>query len=403
MSLSTRNPMKDQVVIVGVGSSPYGRDLGRSRLSLGLEAAVKAIEDAGIDKQQIDGICGNSMGMLAVGDAGCLSLQGALGIERITWMINSTQGAALAHPAYAVAAGACDYALVVQVLVRGPGMSSSAANDPLRMRMAMSEGGGGFGRGHVEQRWTHSAEPYAAWAGRYLATYNAPRDVFGMVAINNRSWAAKNPEAILKTPINMETYLNSRMIREPLAVLDMDLPCDCAEALVITTAEHARDLKQKPVYIHAMTLGGTRVGEYYENGLAWNKTCPWVAMEALWPKSDLKREDMDLFFPYDGFSPITVSFTEAAGYCGVGECWDLFQDCWDAEAGILRLNGGKTVLTTNGGGMSHGRNGGFNFYAEAVRQLRGQAGERQVPNAKYALMGIGSFYHDPVAAVLRAD
>ncbi len=245
MSLSTRNPMKDQVAIVGVGSSPYGRDLGRSRLSLGLEAAIKAIEDAGIDKQQIDGTCGNSMGMLAVGDAGCLSLQGALGIEKITCMINSTQGAALAHPAYAVAAGACDYALVVQVLVRGPGMSSSAANDP--MRMAMSEGGGGFGRGHLEQRWTHSAEPYAAWAGRYLATYNAPRDVFGMVAINNRSWAAKNPEAIHKTPINMETYLSSRMIREPLAVLDMDLPCDCAEALVITAAERARDLKQKPV------------------------------------------------------------------------------------------------------------------------------------------------------------
>ena len=99
-----------------------------------------------------------------------------------------------------------------------------------------------------------------------------------------------------------------------------------------------------------------------------------------------------------------VALTEAAGFCGPGEAQGLFKSCWDEDANILRLNGGRTLVHTHGGGLSMGRAGGFNFYTEAVRQLRGTEGERQAPAAKTALLCAGSsFFHDPASVILRAD
>src|SRR6202007_1804098 len=98
-SAMARNPLKDQIAVVGVGSTPYGRDLQRSELSLGLEAARRTNEDAGIDRQEIDGLCGSGMTPLAMGGAGFLSLQGALGIERATWVKNGWLGSGFVYAA----------------------------------------------------------------------------------------------------------------------------------------------------------------------------------------------------------------------------------------------------------------------------------------------------------------
>ncbi len=188
-----------------------------------------------------------------------------------------------------------------------------------------------------------------------------------------------------------------------MQLLDMDLPVDCGEALIITTAERARDLPRKPVYIHAMSLGGSRVGEFYENTLSWSENSSWKSLEGLWERSELRVEDMDLFFPYDGYTINAVALTEAAGFCKPGEASDLFESSWDTDRNILRLLG-RTYVSTNGGNLSHGRAGGFNYYTDAVRQLRGTEGERQVPGVKNALLCAGSsFFHDPAAVVLRAE
>lgn len=398
--MSTRNPIKDQVAIVGVGSAPYGRDLKRSLLDLGLEAARNAIEDAGIEKEQIDGICGNGMGPMVTHDAGFLSIQGALGIPKAGWVMNGWLGSQIVYAAQAVFSGGCDYCLIVQASQRTGAMSRSAFNDPFRRR-ATELASGGFGHQYSEG-WIHSGEPYAAWMNKYMHDYGAPREMLGMVSINNRTWASLNPAAVLRTPITMEDYLNARMIREPLGLLDMDIPVDAAEAMVLTTAERARDLDRKPVYIHAMSLGGTLIGEYYENGLAWDETAPFVAFEKMWPGSDIGRDEIDLFYPYDGYTPNVISCIEAAGFAKTGETWDLFQDAWKEDEQRLRLNG-RTYMSTNGGSMSHGRMGGFNYYVEGVRQLRGECNGRQVEDAKTALFGVGSFYHDPAAVIFRAD
>jgi acetyl-CoA acetyltransferase len=400
-----RNPLKDTVAVVGVGSTAYGRDLQRSELSLGLEAALKAIEDAGLDRNQIDGICGTGMTPLAQGGAGFLTLQGALGIEKATWVKNGWLGSCFVYAAEAVFSGLCDAALVVQAYTRGVGMSRSAANDPFRLRAAnLSPGGDSLGRvTDFARRWMHSGEPYAAWMGRYMHDYGVGKEVFGRIAVNNRSHACHNPNAAMRTPITMDDYLASRVIWEPMQLLDMDVPVDCAEALVITTSERARDLPHKPVYIHALSLGGSRVGEFYENTLGWTETAPWIALEGVWARSDLTVEDIDIFFPYDGYTLSAVALTEAAGFCKPGEAGDLFADSWDDDNQILKLHG-RTYVSTNGGNLSHGRAGGFNYYTEAVRQLRGTEGPRQVEGARHTLLSPGSsLFHDPAAAVLRAD
>ncbi len=398
-----RNPLKDQIAIVGVGSTPYGRDLKRTELSLGLEAAVAAIGDAGIDRQQIDGICGSGMTPLAMGGAGFLSLQGALGIERCTWVKNGWLGSAFVYAVEAVFSGLCDTVLVVQTYSRNPGMSRAAARDPFRLRASQyADVGGDVGLADFSKRWLHSGEPYAAITRRYCHDFGVNKDAFGLMAVNNRSHGSRNPQAVMQQPITLDEYNASRMIWDPMQMLDMDVPVDCGEALVITTAERARDLDVKPVTIHAMALGGTRVGEYYENALGWTKNAFWVSMQGLRERSDIELTDVDIFYPYDGYTLDAIAVTEAAGFCKPGGSGDFFKSSWDHGRNVLRLNG-RTEVTTNGGGLAVGRAGGANLYAEAVRQLRGTEGDRQVSGAKSALIGIGSFFHDPSAVMLRSD
>lgn len=404
--MTARNPMKDKLAIVGIGATKYSRDAKRTPLDLGLEAARRAILDAGIDKREIDGIVGMEYGYLAR-NANFLALEEGLGVGEITWAMGGRLGATLLQAANAVFSGACEVALVVQSTFRDPRISSSAGRDAMRMRFAETHNGYMPPRwtrsADVSLRWAHTEEPYAAWAARYMHDYNVPRDVFGMVAVNNRTNAMLNDNAVMRTPITLDDYHNARMIREPLCILDCDLPVDAAEAIVLTTVERARSLKQKPVYIHAASLGLSGSGvERYENGRSWTETAPWVAMKAMWAKSDIKLPDVDIFYAYDGFTTLSVAFTEAAGYCKPGETYDLYKQSWDKAENRLKLNG-RVVMMPSGGSLSQGRLGGFNYYTDAVAQLRGQAGKRQVKDAKVALAGIGSFYHDPVAMLLRVD
>jgi len=401
--MSKRNPMGDKVAIVGVGATAYGRRLDRSRLSLGLEAAKKAIRDAGLAKEDIDGIAGTGSGMFAVGEANFLALQEGLGIREITWCLNAEMTQGILHAAHAVFSGACETAVVVHAETRSPVLSASAQTEPLRVRAMEFQGAGVRPFGDYAQGWIHSGEPYAALAGRYLHEFGVPREVLGLIAINNRSNAVMNENAVLRTPITMDDYLSARMVRDPFGILDMDLPVDCGEAIVITTEERAQALPKKPVYIHAATFGEANRGtEYYENVGDYRAMSPWVAMAALWGKSDLTLDDIDIFFPYDGYTINAICFTEAAGYCQAGEAWDFFRENWDETSNRLKI-GGKTLVTTNGGSLSHGRSSGFNYYTESVLQLRGEAGARQLAGCRATLIASGSLYHDPSVAILRTD
>jgi acetyl-CoA acetyltransferase len=199
----------------------------------------------------------------------------------------------------------------------------------------------------------------------------------------------------------MEDYLAARMIREPLSMLDMDIPVDGGDAFVLTTAERARDLPNRPVLIHAACDGiVASPGEDQIPGL--HRHGQHVVVDFLKARSDLWIDDVDLYYPYDGFTIITLSWFENSGWCGPGEAGDFIRDYWDKDADRILING-KVPVNTHGGALSEGGTQGSGHVREAVTQLRGAAGERQVPWAKSALVTPGGFFFNSQGMVLRVD
>ena len=391
-----RNPAKDQVAIVGVGTTQFARSLpGRSGPSLALEASRNAILDAGLTAADIDGIAASAMPMYGSGGAGPVFLQEALGIPETLW--DATIAIPFPYPlgaaVNAVFSGACTSALVVHSLFR-VGASRSASSDPFRARWAPNMSG--------LRRPAAGSDGYAAFASRYMHDYGAKKEDFGLVAINERANASRNPHAAMREPISMDDYLNARMIRWPLGLLDMDVPIDGADAVVVTTAERARDLAKKPVYVHAISSGRTEHPTVTGlESLEYN--AQHVVVNALKQKSDIGLTEGDLFFAYDGFTVITLNWIENAGWCGKGEAPAFLRQHWDDDANGVRING-RMPLNPHGGNLSEGATQGSGHTREAVTQLRGEAGDRQVAyDPKSAVLMLGGMYMNAVGMVLRAD
>jgi acetyl-CoA acetyltransferase len=389
MTIARRNPIKDQVAFASAATTGFSRSGGDvSAGSMAVDAAVAAIEAAGIDRREINGLLGTNNGYI----------QTALGIPEINYY-NATVapfGFAIATAVGAVSSGLCDVLLAYHSLYRTPALSRSAANDPFRLAAMRGFGGGddGFGPDNIRL-----APAYAAWAGRYLHEYNERRDLFGYIAINDRTNASKNPAAVMREPFTMDDYLQARMVREPFCMLDMDVPVDGADAFIITTAERARDMALPPVLIHASTTGQAEYNEE-DQAKSLRRHGQHIVIDSLRGKSDFWLDDIDLFLPYDGFSFITVSWIENVGYCGLGEARGFIEDNWDSDQQRLLIRG--RPVNPHGGGLSEGATQGSGHTREAVHQLQGLAGDRQVAGASTALLLIGGFFFNSQGAMLRA-
>jgi acetyl-CoA acetyltransferase len=244
-----------------------------------------------------------------------------------------------------------------------------------------------------------SAEGYAAWASRYFFEYGATREVLGRIAINERTNALRNPLAVMKTPLTMDDYLSARMVREPLCLLDMDVPVDGADAFVVTTAERARDLPNRPVLIHAATNGLTaRNTEETIDGLHHHGQ--HVVIKSLREKSDIWIPDIDVYFPYDGFTIITLNWFENVGFCKPGEAGAFLRDNWDHDSNRVLIDG-TIPVNPHGGALSEGGTQGSGHIREAVHQLQGLAGDRQVPDARRALVTAGGFFFNAQGVTLH--
>ncbi|HXY91931.1 MAG TPA: thiolase family protein [Acidimicrobiia bacterium] len=395
MSVATRNPAKDQVAIAAAATTGFTRSrTGVTPDSLAVDACVDAIRAAGIDKSEVNGLIGANNGYL----------QSALGIPEVNYYVGPgiPFGFAIANAVGAVSSGQCDVALVYHALYRNPMFSRSAANDPFRrgapfgMGGAGALGGDGFGPDTVR-----GAVGYTAWASRYLYEYGETRDLFGYIALNDRSWASHNPGAVMRDPMTMDDYLDARMIRWPLSLFDMDVPVDGADAFVVTTAERARDMALPPVLVHACTTGQIDQNEEDEQP-SLHRHGQHVVVESLRAKSDFWIDDIDVFFPYDGFSFITVSWIENSGWCGPGEARAFIEENWDDDDRRLLLRG-RIPVNPHGGGLSEGATQGSGHTREAVHQLQGLAGDRQVPGAARALLFLGGFFFNSQGVALRAD
>lgn len=379
----------DGVAIAGAFGAPYSRDRKRSALAMATEAAIGALDDAGISRDQVDGLAGSLL-------IPASELQFALGIPQITWWNNHR------IPFYhqvleamnAVWAGAASTVLCYHVTYRATGASATAAKDPFRTR---------FGAGSAAP----SANPdsgmnqvgYAAWAGRYLHEYGVDRTTLGMIAVNGRSNAAGNRHAVMRTPLTMDDYLGARMIRQPLTILDMDLPVDGADAFIVTTAERARDMRQRPVSIHAGSMGQARVN-HEEQLLDLDHTGQQIAAKSMWERSDLTLDDVDVFLPYDGFSIIAARWFESIGYCGYGEAHDFMKRHWNEERRRIEIDG-RILVNPHGGSLSDGGTQGSGHFREAILQLRGQADNMHHSSPSTALVTSGGFFFNSAAVLLR--
>lgn len=390
MTVSNRNPMKDQVAIAGAATTGFvAKNTPRTQTSLAAEAAIEVIKACGLSRDDVDGLCGSWPATHV--------LQSALGLPKLTWSGNPMIPMVdhLATAAAAVHAGLCNVVLVYHAAYRAAWNTGSALKDPFRRV------GGPLLPPPPAPETFGGAPGYAGWASRYVYEFGATREDFGAVARNARACAARNPAAAIRTPLSMEDYLNARMVREPLCLYDMDLAVDGADAFIVTTAERARDMPHKPVLINAAVLGQVAHNEEDQTvGLRDNGQ--QVVVETLKAKSDFWIDDIDVYFPYDGFSVIALNWLENVGWCKPGEAGAFLRDHLRSDDGEVLING-RVAINPHGGSLAEGATQASGHIREAVHQLQGLAGERQVTGAQRALITAGGFFFNAQGVSLRTD
>jgi acetyl-CoA acetyltransferase len=361
-----------RATVVGVGYSSVHRELGVDTRPLVVDACVAALRDAGLTPTGIDAV----FEYPGVGSQSAVNVQRLLGIGDLKAYgdLGGSGPSGLAAAMAAVAAvesGSCDVALVFRSVNREWGQQSGRVEVPPAANAAQF------------------TLPYGDFGGiipsmgmrkyRRLAELGGSEEDYGQIAVNARRWAAMYERGVLTKPLTMDDYLSSRFVAEPLRLLDCDYPVTGACAAIITTAERARDLAGQPVTIDSVAFGtGSRPDWTFSDDLLFGGTIGCA--RRLWENSSVTARDVDVAELYDGFTHITISWIEALGLCGIGEFGD-----W-VDGGKRIGPGGALPLNTNGGQLAAGRLHGLAFLTEAVQQLRGDCGQRQVPGARVAVV-----------------
>jgi acetyl-CoA acetyltransferase len=360
-----------RVVVSGLGLSETGRHLRRNGLDLALDASLAAIADAGLQRSDVDGLAS-----MPFGDRPPEEVVDALGLE-LDWMGGANAGAQLGviiNAAMAIAAGLCRHVLVYRSVSQLGGMLGSASG-------ALPEPIGPW-EWHVPFHEYSAVNLMAMQARRHMHDYGTTKEQLGWVALTCRRHAELNEQAVMRSAMSMEDYLSAPMISDPLGRFDCDLPIDGAVGIVLSSLDTAADCPNPPVRLEA-------VGCANHDTHGWEPRIDFPAMAAtdaaaqLWGRTDLKPSDVDVAELYDGFSILTLSWLEALGFCGEGEAGDF------VDGGERIALGGALPLNTYGGQLSAGRLHGFWLFHEAVLQLRGHAGRRQVPGAAIAVTSAG--------------
>jgi acetyl-CoA acetyltransferase/uncharacterized OB-fold protein len=384
--------LERRAILSGVGQSQIGRRLFRTDLDLTCEAALAAIADAGLTPADIDGLAcyPGPMGAAAPGFAGpgTPEVQDALGLQ-LGWHGSGGEGPAQVAPvmlaALAVAAGLCRHALVYRTVTEATAAAGSG-------RLGIGAGSrtvSGFAQWVIPFGAMSAANWLALHAVRHMHEFGTRREHLAEIALTARAHAALNPAAIYRDPLTLEDYLNARMVTWPFGLYDCDVPVDGSTAVVVSPAAAARDLPRPAVHIHA-------IGSSIRSRPVWDQWEDITTMAArdaaaqMWARADLGPGDVDTVQLYDGFSWLTLAWIEALGFCGRGEAGPF------VEGGRLRL-GGDLPLNTWGGQLSGGRLHGFGFLAEAIRQLRGECGPRQVQDCEVVVVAAGG---GPIAGCL---
>jgi acetyl-CoA acetyltransferase len=391
-----------RAVISGVGQSQIGRRIYRDPLDLTIEAALRAIEDAGLTRADIDGVA-TYPGAMSVppgfSGVGVTEIQDALRLN-LNWFAGGVelpgQLGSVVNAVAAVAAGLADHVLCFRTV-----WEASAQGDQGRASVTAGGGGGGSFRATGFMQWTlpFGAPSASNWIGmmaqRHMYEFGTTREQLAQIALNGRANAARNPNAIYRDPMTLEDYLDVRMVSTPLCLYDCDVPADGSTAVIVSRADSAPDLRKPPVRIEAM-------GSALHGRPSWDQFDDLTTMALrdasamMWDRTELTPDDVDSTQVYDGFSFIALCWLEALGFCAHGEGGP-----WLA-AGRPTARHESMPLNTHGGQLSAGRLHGYGFLHEACVQLWGEGGERQVGRPEVAVAAAGG---GPLAScfLLRRD
>ncbi len=373
--------LKDRTAIAGVGQTEFSKESGRSELQLACESVKAALDDCGLTPADVDGLITFTMDT-----SDETEVARNLGIPALSVFTHVPYGGGAAcgtvlQAALAVATGTAEVVVCYRAFNERSGM---------RFGGAAGLGGGGL------PPWLSWYAPFglmtpASWvalhARRYMHRYGVTNADFGVISVVDRLHAATNPDAwFYEKPITIEDHQASRWIIEPvLRLLDCCQESDGGVALVITSAERARDLKQRPALITAAVQGAAEDTEtttaYYRDDLTGLPDMG-VAADRLWRASGLTAADISTAFLYDHFTPLVFMQLEELGFCGPGEAKDF--------ATVENLTvGGRLPLNTNGGLLGEAYIHGMNGIVEGVRQIRGTS-PNQVPDVEHVLVTAGT-------------
>jgi acetyl-CoA C-acetyltransferase len=362
---------KPRAAIVAVAESDLGKTPGRTAVQLQAQAARRAVQEAGLTFRDIDAVFAHTDGVYP-----SLMMTEYLGIR--TTYTDSTAAGGLSNPLHvvhaiaAIEAGLCNVALITYGSTQASDVSRNLGGVTEDPRSPRSQFVTPYGQ-------LTPLGYYAMAAQRHMYQYGTTSEQMAEVAVAARKWAQLNPKAYRQEPLTVAEVLASSLIAEPLHVRDCCLVTDGGGAVIVTSVERAKSLKQKPVYIlgaaeqqsHHFTPFGIK--DWLDTGLA-------VTAQRALQMAAVSREDLDVVQIYDHFTISVIQALEELGFCKRGEGGQFVM------AGRI-APGGTFPLNTSGGGLSYGHPGMFGIFLviEAVRQLRGECGERQVSEAKLAL------------------
>jgi acetyl-CoA acetyltransferase len=378
--------LSGKAAIVGIGATDFSKDSGRSELRLAAEAVLDALDDAGLSAADVDGLTTFTMDSNTE-----VAVARATGMGELKFFskIHYGGGAACAtvqQAAMAVATGVAEVAVAYRAFNERSGMRFGQVQTRL-----VGDGGAQADSTTADNAFSYPhglstpAAQVAMIAQRYMHLSGATSRDFGVISVADRKHAAKNPKAYFyEKPITIEDHQNSRWIAEPLRLLDCCQETDGAVAIVVTSPERARDLKQRPAIIEAASQGSSpdqyTMVSYYRPELGLPEM--GVVGQQLWRQSGLSPADIQTAVLYDHFTPFTLIQLEELGFCGKGEAKDFIAD------GAIEV-GGRLPINTHGGQLGEAYIHGMNGIAEGVRQLRGTS-VNPVPDVEHVLVTAGT-------------